>query len=102
MNYSTEIENLETSIIPAIGDFIHPDKWNLGNNLTEGIPATNDGWPGSDFRLQGKYCDWGVNIKVTGRKVIYTSWGIKVRCQIEFVGDCELSTFGYGWLYTRI
>lgn len=60
------------------------------------------GWPGCDFRMEthtGGF-EVGVNVLVTSRKVTKSTFNTsRVRVQVEFVGDCEPSTFARGWMY---
>jgi hypothetical protein len=93
-------------IIPAIGDYLLPDtdrKYKIGNLLTAGDEATTDGgFPGCTFRYEtaaGHLC--AVNIKVTGKPYFMSGCANRTRsrCKIEWVGDCEPSTFSGGWIY---
>jgi hypothetical protein len=85
------------------GDYCEPDGWNIGQKLVADTDTyTDDGWPGCAFRL---HCtnikiDLGVNVVVTGMPH-YCKYGAsyKSRVRIEYVGDCEPSTFVGGWLY---
>lgn len=61
-----------------------------------------DDWDKAEFRVEagGLLATMvAVNVRITGRKV-HRNWGAKrIRCKIEFVGDCEPSTFEGAWLY---
>ena len=88
---------------PQDGDYLEPDGWCIGENITsETDTFTDNGWPGCAFRVPCKVYSLGINIKVTG-KPHYLGYmhvhNYRSRCKIEFVGDCEPSTFSGGWLY---
>ena len=57
------------------------------------------GWPGAQFRLP---CPIGrmiaVNVTITGRTIQRRGGADWVRVKLEWVGDCEPSTFSKGWL----
>jgi len=67
------------------------------------------GWPGCDFRWPNPVAEWrekhsiACNVHVSGRKA---RWGADigrnscwwVRVKIEWVGDCEPSTYGSGYM----
>lgn len=59
-----------------------------------------DWWEAAEFSLDctggGPIKQVAVNITVTGRKIQRHD---KVRVLVEFVGDCEPSTFERGWMY---
>lgn len=59
-----------------------------------------EGWPGADFRLNWSngFPQVAVNIHVTGRTYQRRHGDLWVKVQIEWVGDCEPSTFAAGWL----
>lgn len=59
-----------------------------------------EGWPGADFRFnRGGYIPpLAVNIHVTGRTYQRRHGDLWVKVQIEWVGDCEPSTYAAGWL----
>lgn len=70
---------------------------------------TDSGWPGCQFRLTGHLQPLGVNIHFVGRKE-RTNCSVKgygglsgvwCRIRVEFVGDCEPSTFCDGFLHIR-
>ena len=72
---------------------------------------TDSGWPGCDFRFDVGIASVAVNVHVTGRKERYGHTcqikgyggltGIWVRVRVEFVGDCEPSSFCNGYLRLR-
>ena len=99
---------VETKIIegfevrPEVGSLIELDARNhVGELLREGDDFTCPGYPGCDFRFPinfGPIKDVAVNVKVTSRKIRWRDGGSWVRVQVEFVGDCEPSTFAGGWM----
>lgn len=59
-----------------------------------------EGWPGADFRLTSHNTglELAVNIVVTGRTFQRYGGELWVRVRVEFVGDCEPSTFVSAWM----
>jgi len=87
---------------PKVGDFVKPDGWYIGECLKPSDGFSDSGFPGCQFRLPaGIDYKLAVNIRITGRKVRYSSGFPRYRCEIEFVGDCEPSTFARGWIYPK-
>lgn len=88
---------------PKIGDFVHPDEWDLGENLKAADGYRNSSFPGCQFRLPSRGEDLAVNITVTGKPRFRKNSGSRLfwrsRVKIEFVGDGEPSTFSGGWIY---
>jgi hypothetical protein len=91
---------------PIEGDYLQPDGSHeaLGENIIK-----DDGWkdsmfPGCQFRfprIGGKYMI-AINLTPTGKpRWLGRSFGKKwsSRVKIEWVGDCEPSTFSLGTLY---
>jgi len=99
---------VETKIIfgrevrPEVGSLIElDDRDHIGELLREGDDFTCPGYPGCDFRFPinfGPIKDVAVNVKVTGRTRQIRTGSHWVRVQVEFVGDCEPSTFAGGWM----
>jgi hypothetical protein len=79
------------------GSFIKPDGHRVGECLQQGDDPVDSGYRGSDYRYPGTV-NVAVNVKVTGRTVQWRDGASFVRCQIEWVGDCEPSTFSGGWV----
>jgi hypothetical protein len=72
-----------------------------GFMLTESDGFSDSGFPGCEFRLRddaGPLDQRAVNITVTGRTVQRNNNGPAVRIKVEWVGDCEESSFQGGWL----
>ena len=92
-----QMERCGNSCQPAIGKYVRPDEWFIGGRL-----EASD-WDEAAFRLPtnsgGPITSLAVNVKVTGRVVRKDQGSEAVRAQIEFVGDCEPSTFVNGWLH---
>lgn len=87
-----------------VGDFLIPDQWRCGENLRESDGYKDDSFPGCEFRLPAgyekpdgtKHLSLAVNVKVTGRRPLF-SFGREVwRVKIEFVGDGAESQFSGG------
>lgn len=90
------------AMTPKIGDYLMPDGWNGdGENLQAGDAYVDSGYPGCQFRLMLRHdqrLSCAVNLTVTGRKTNRRGYW---RVKIEFVGDCEPSTFAGGWIMIR-
>jgi hypothetical protein len=93
-------------ITPAVGMRFGFDEGYGSWELTTGTDYCDSGFAGCQFYaalLHVKFpTECAVNIRVTGRTIqrpggIYGSRAVKV--EIEWVGDCEASTFTRGWLY---
>jgi 5-enolpyruvylshikimate-3-phosphate synthase len=56
-------------------------------------------WEGAQFRFPGKQ-NMACNVKLTGRTFRHYMGALWVRCEVEFVGDGEPSTFAKGWVLT--
>lgn len=86
---------------PAAGNQLWIDGREFSVTLQEDDGFSDEGFPGCQFRLPS---GTAINIKVTGRT--FQRYGTfkfgqafsRVRVQIEFVGDCEPSTFVGGWI----
>jgi len=91
--------------VARVGDRVCPDGWNGdGAPVTAGEGYCDAGFPGCEFRLlgHGTGINSAVNVKVTGRPHYARGGDYRCRCKVEFVGDCEPSTFGGGWIYRNI
>ena len=79
-----------------LDSYVVPENWRFGNRL---IPSD---WDKAQFRLPtnsgGPITSLAVNVAVTGRTLQRRQGSLYVRCQIEFVGDGEPSTFAGGWM----
>lgn len=83
-----------------VGSVIRLDEKNYSEVLLEGEDFVDSGFPGCDFRfpvMNGLH-KIAVNIMVTGRTSQYRDGARWVRVKIEWVGDCEPSTFSGGWM----
>lgn len=88
------------------GDYLEPDGWgrNCGEKITKDDGFRDSGFPGCDWRIKPSNTkgNLAIKLKVTGKKIRYLrSWPRSVRVQIEWVGDCEPSTFSRGWLFPQ-
>lgn len=88
---------------PKVGDWIDFDGGRLGTLLCEDDGFSDSGFPGCEFRTEprdGLHGGLAINVRVTGRTPRWNSsgqfWGWRV--QVEFVGDCEPSSFVGGWM----
>jgi hypothetical protein len=93
-----ELHNpIGNEIVPKVGDYVRPDRWNIGSSLKIGRESI-DSFPGSQFTLTGKYGDYPVNVKVVpGRPSPLEGY----RCKIEFVNDPGPSEFSRGWVIIK-
>ena len=91
-----QIQELAT---PTVGSCI----WFDGGSRCGVAMAADDGFsdsgfPGCQFRIHNTVGSSAVNIEVTGRTIQRHQGSPAVRIRIEFVGDCEPSTFCRGWI----
>lgn len=90
--YGNEIE-------VEVGSVIKPDGWGLSERLQ------SSDWDRAQFRLPTGHqicsLQLAVNVAVTGRTLQRREGDLWVRVKIEFVGDCEPSTFHSGWMLYR-
>ena len=87
-----------------VGNTIQADKWGFPEVLQADDGYKDSGFPGCQFRVVTQSFTIAVNIKVTGKPHWAGCWSgntWKSRCKIEFVGDCEPSTFTGGWLFHK-
>ena len=83
---------------PRVGDYVVVDGHKMGELLREDDGFKDSGFPGCSFRLpdcRGLY-ELAVNVKVTGKVADRNG---HYRCKVEFVGDCEESTFVGGTIF---
>ena len=91
-------------VCPKVGSHVKLDGKTFGENLLPGDDYIDDGFPGCQFRYPNPVSGWGkshaiaCNVEITGRKFRYWMGGRWVRIKIEWVGDCEPSTFTGGWM----
>ena len=102
MKASTDKADFSQAPTIQIGDWLIPDEWKMGGEIFEGDALVDDSYKGCEFRVEGNYGKYPVNIIVTGR-TFYKLDGLngvnyKVRCKIEFVQDGEHSKFSGGWI----
>lgn len=102
MNNTTTNDSL---LNPSVGDFLVLDGGNAwGTLLCQDDGFKDSGFPGCQFRTEphhaGLHGGLAVNLVVTGRNLRWNSKGgfMGVRVKVEFVGDCEPSTFVGGWV----
>ncbi len=84
-------------ITVGVGSVIMPDGWRFAEKL---IPET---WDKADFRIPTPHLapvieSLAVKVEVTGRTYQRKNGEYWVRVRIEYVGDCEPSTFVPGWM----
>ena len=90
--------------IPEVGDYIALDNRPPGVYLLEGDEPVGESYAGSQFRLpltnDGPIKSVAVNVTVTGRRHYWMGNGkSRTRCNVEFVGDGEPSTYVGAWVY---
>ena len=91
-----QIQELAT---PTVGSCIWFDEGSsCGVAISEDDGFSDSGFPGCQFRIQNTVGSTAVNIEVTGRTIQRHEGSNAVRIRIEFVGDCEPSTFSGGWI----
>jgi hypothetical protein len=89
--------------VPVIGDTILADGWRgIVEMLREGDKPVDSGYPGCQFRVTCFQTDvtLAVNVTTTGQPK-WVNGIYKSRCKIEFVGDCEPSTFAGGYIFHK-
>lgn len=61
-------------------------------------PRVDAGYAGCDWRIGLRHHELAINLRITGR--VAQSWHGSnwIRCEIEWVGDYEPSTFTRAWL----
>jgi hypothetical protein len=103
---SREVYGIERQA--EVGSVVHLDGHPFAERLLAGDPEpVGDGWPGCDFRYPNPVNEWreshaiACNVHVTGRTLQNRFGSLWVRVSIEWVGDCEPSTYGSGWLLVR-
>ena len=100
-SHPATIENMK--IAATVGSALELDSGRV-ELLLEGDDVTCPGWDGCDFRYPNPVLGWekkhaiACNVHVTGRKIRRRNGSQWVRVRIEWVGDCEPSTFSGGWL----
>ena len=90
--------------IMEVGDCICLDNRPPSVCLLEGDAPVEDDYPGCQFRLPltngGPIKSVAVNVTVTGRRHYRMGNGkSRSRCNVEFVGDGEPSTYVGAWVY---
>lgn len=86
-----------------VGDYVILDGGRIGELLLPGCNNVCPGGPGCGYRYPCPATSAhgiGCNILITGRtgqRRPYSD-GVFIRIQIEWVGDCEPSTYSRGWL----
>ena len=91
---------------PQVGDIIRIKDRPVCEKLMPGDDFSDSGYPGCQFRIlvnggMGPIPSVAVNVKVTGKTPVRYNGDYWLRCQIEFVGDCEPSTFCSGFIKER-
>lgn len=93
--------NNDDKVTPVIGGVVRRGKRTISDVLLEGDKFCDSGYPGCQFRIKlwidGPIKSIAVNVKITGKTWTKYNGSFWVRCQIEYVGDCEPSTFEQGW-----
>ena len=105
--YSWE-DTADHAVTPEVGSVVNLDGPRHGEELLEGDAWSVSGYDGCDFRFPcnpaGPIKSVACNVVVTGRvcqKAFGVDGGLWIRCKVEFVGDCEPSTFASGWMLVK-
>ncbi len=61
-------------------------------------PRADAGFAGCAFRLGLRFHEIAINLRITGRTEQPWHGSFWMRCEIEYVGDYEPSTFARAWL----
>jgi hypothetical protein len=94
----------EVNVEPKVGSLVHLDANRFPNRLLPGDDYVDEGFPGCEFRYPNPVRGWeekhaiACNVVVTGRTTQRRGGENWVRVRIEWVGDCEASTFTTGWM----
>jgi hypothetical protein len=97
----------DLDVTPKVGSYLIPDgprhhAYAIGELLLPGEDYVDSGFAGCQFRYPnpvfGASRAIAINLEITGRTIQYRDGGRYVRVKIEWVGDCEPSTFTRGWL----
>lgn len=93
----------DLDVTPKVGSYLVPDNHRgCGELLLKGEDYVDSGFKGCEFRFPnpifGASRAIAINLEITGRTIQYRDGGRYVRVKIEWVGDCEASTFSRGWL----
>jgi len=81
-----------------VGDGLLPDGWRIAEGLKEGDNFKDSGFPGCMFRIPCRDYEIAINIITTGHPAFNGDCWQSI-CKIEWVGDCEPSSFTGGVLY---
>ncbi len=87
-----------------VGSVVELDGKRISEKLLPGDDNVCPGWLGCDFRWPNRhYPDptrhaIACNVTVTGNTLQRRNGALYARVRIEWVGDCEPSTFSGGWL----
>ncbi len=109
--FAEATKNVETKTIPTFDGICYQSSTITGavirtdEGRTFGAKRTDEarvdaGFAGCAFRLGLAHHEIAINIRITGRTIQFRNnadagW---VRCEIEYVGDYEPSTFARAWL----
>ena len=95
----------EKWVEPKVGSVVKfDDSRRLPERLLEGDDYVDSGFPGCDFRYPNPVREWATsraiacNVTVTGRTTQRKDGANWVRVLVEWVGDCEPSTYSRGWM----
>lgn len=85
-----------------VGQILKLDDWGFHTPLMQGDDFVDSGYHGCQFRIQTNHihapASVAVNLTQTGKRIWQRNYGDRVRVKVEFVGDCEPSTFGGGYV----
>ncbi len=92
------------AVRPEVGAVVKLDERDITEQLLDGDGWSVPGYAGCDFRFPifaGPIKNVAVNVEVVGRTLQRRSGADWVRVKIEWVGDCEPSTFSKGWMLVK-
>lgn len=97
-------EQWGTDVEVKVGSVIELDGGRV-ERLLAGDDFVDSGFAGCDFRYPNPVACWSlpkhaiaINVEITGRTSQHRKGARWVRVKIEWVGDCEPSTYSGGWL----
>lgn len=94
----------DVTVEAVVGSVVKLDDARIAEKLLEGDDYVDSGFEGCDFRYPNPVAGWekshaiACNVHVTGRTVQRRHDADWVRVKVEWVGDCEPSTFSAGWM----
>lgn len=94
----------DLDVAPEVGSLVLLDGKQFGERLLPGEDYVDEGFKGCQFRYPNPVRGWeksyaiAINVSVVGRTIQYKAGQRWVRVLVEWVGDCEASTFSRGMM----